>query len=388
MGKRRYELDTRVLTIFFFVAMPFVAFGSFIVVSMARSSLQESLGVSLEQRASETRFLIERYVGDQIVQLRVVTLDPQVRAVLAAPAKERTAAEAKKLEQAWALGEEPKLTAPILGSPLAARLRELAQVRPAVRLLQVVDAKGRLLAASSRAGRLLNVETPWFRALLNEGSERAYVGDMQRAAGSSLAYLEIAYPVFDGQARFEGVVRALIDAADFYSVIAPVRVGRTGHAVLVRATDGLILASDETSKVLTETFPGFGVVQGALQGFPLAERGQALFGRGGQRRGYWAIPDIKDGNKLVEPGRLVGYAEVEQVPNVSWLVAVEQDLSEAMAPIQEVTRYLWIHFIGAFGSVILLALYLSFKLEAPVIEDALHLHEQHVPSSMRTGTEN
>jgi hypothetical protein len=38
MARKRYELDTRVLTVFFFVAMPFVAFGSFNVVSMARGA--------------------------------------------------------------------------------------------------------------------------------------------------------------------------------------------------------------------------------------------------------------------------------------------------------------------------------------------------------------
>jgi hypothetical protein len=380
MTKRRYELDTRVLTIFFFVAMPFVAFGSFIVVSMARASLQESVGLSLEQRAIETRFLIERYVGDQIVHLRLATLDPQVRAALAAPAKDRNVDETRKLEQAWASGEDHKLIAPILASPLAAHLREMSQVRPALKLIQVIDAKGRLLAASGRAGRLLNAETPWFHSLVSEGTEHPYVGDIQRTAGS-LVYLEIAYPVYDAEARFQGVVRGLMDAADLYSVIAPVRVGRTGHAVLVRASDGLILASDESPKVLTQSFPGFSVVQGALQGFPLGERGQSLFGKGSQRRGYWAIPELREQG---EPARLVGYADVEQVPNVKWLVTVEQDLAEAMAPIQQVTRYLWIHFVGAFGSVILLALYLSFKLEAPVIDEELHLHEEHVPSSMRT----
>ncbi len=380
MTKRRYELDTRVLTIFFFVAMPFVAFGSFIVVSMARTSLQESVGLSLEQRAIETRFLIERYVGDQIVHLRLATLDPQVRAALGAPAKDRSVDETRKLEQAWASGEDHKLIAPILASALAAHLREMAQVRPALKLIQVIDAQGRLVAASSRAGRLLNAETPWFHTLVNDGTEHPYVGDIQRTAGS-LVYLEIAYPVYDAEARFQGVVRGLMDAADLYSVIAPVRVGRTGHAVLVRASDGLILASDESPKVLTQSFPGFSVVQGALQGFPLGERGQSLFGKGSQRRGYWAIPEIREQG---EPARLVGYADVEQVPNVKWLVTVEQDLAEAMAPIQQVTRYLWIHFVGAFGSVILLALYLSFKLEAPVIDEELHLHEEHVPSSMRT----
>ena len=76
-------------------------------------------------------------------------------------------------------------------------------------------------------------------------------------------------------------------------------------------------------------------------------------------------------------------ADVVGMFGLKWLVAVEQDLSEALAPIQTVTRYLWIHFIGVFATVILLALYFSFKLERPVMEDDLHLHEEHVPAGMR-----
>jgi hypothetical protein len=65
---------------------------------------------------------------------------------------------------------------------------------------------------------------------------------------------------------------------------------------------------------------------------------------------------------------------------------VEQELEEATAPIAGVTRYLWIHFIGAFGTVILLALYFSFRAETPVIEEELHLHEEHLPESMKSAS--
>jgi hypothetical protein len=78
---------------------------------------------------------------------------------------------------------------------------------------------------------------------------------------------------------------------------------------------------------------------------------------------------------------------VDQIRSVLWLVTVEQDLDEALHPIQSVTRYLWIHFIGVFATVILLALYFSFKLERPVMDDELHLHEEHVPSSLQARAE-
>jgi hypothetical protein len=189
----------------------------------------------------------------------------------------------------------------------------------------------------------------------------------------------------DTEGNWLGGVRALIDAADLYGVLAPVRVGASGHAVLMRSTDGLVLASDESERILKETFPGFDSLQGAVEGFPLGEQGEALFGKTTPRRGYWTIPVVEakgeDGKEVrVEPARLVGFTPVDQLPDVKWMVVVEQDFDEAMAPVSNVTRYLWLHFVGVFVTVVLLALYFSFKAEKPIIEEELHLHEEHVPA--------
>ena len=97
--------------------------------------------------------------------------------------------------------------------------------------------------------------------------------------------------------------------------------------------------------------------------------------------------DVEGRQVVVEPARVVGFSPVDQIPGVLWLVAVEQDLEEALDPIESVTRYLWMHFIGVFVTVILLALYFSFKLEQPVMDDELHLHEEHIPSSLKARAE-
>jgi len=388
MSRTRYELDTRVLTVFFFVAMPFVAFGSFIVVSMARSSLQSSLGDSFEQRAIETKILLERYIGEQSIHLRLVGLDPQVRQALAPLPKDPSPEEVSRLEEAWGAGDEA-LTKTLLKSPLAARLRETMEVRPALQLLQVIDGAGRLVASTGHSGRVLYGEVPWFRNFRENTLDRQpYVADVQPSSPGALPFLGIAYPVRDpGDGHLLGVLRAAVDFTDLYGILAPVRIGRTGHAVLLRGTDGIVLASDENDRVLRQVYPGFSALFGAMQGFPVAEQAEKVFGASRRHRGYWTLPEvrIKDaaGKEVgIEPARLVGYAPVDQVPNVQWIVAVEQDLAEALAPVQGVTRYLWVHFIGAFGTVILLALYFSFKTEEPIIEEELHLHEEHLPKGM------
>jgi hypothetical protein len=380
------SFDPKVLAAFFVAAMPFVAFGSFIVVNQSRNLLRESVGLSLEQRAVETKLALEKYVADQIVHLRLLAMDPEVQAALARARPREDDAAARALERVWAAGSDPKLNAAMLGTSLAARTRPLTTVRPAFRRVQLVDSAGRLAAASSRGGRLANSDSAWFKALTaEEGASEAYVGAPFRPAGSALAFFEVAVPVRDRDGSVVGAARALVDLADLYAVLGPVRIGRSGHAVLVRASDGLVLASDESERVLARPLPGFAALRSAIEGFPLAESGRQLFGSAGQRRGYWTVPEIREPADqgrpaLVEPARLVGFAPVDQIAGVEWLVAVEQDLSEALAPVEGVTRYLWIHFVGVFATVILLALYFSFKLERPIMEEALHVHEEHVPA--------
>ena len=164
--------------------------------------------------------------------------------------------------------------------------------------------------------------------------------------------------------------------------------GCTGRASLIRSTDGLVLVSDDNERILKTPLPGFDALRNAMEGFPLAQSGQEIFGRARLRRGYWTTPRSSPRTRPAassssSPTGSSAFSPVDQVPDVSWLVTVEQARSEALAPIESVTRYLWVHFIGVFATVILLALYFSFKLERPVMDEDLHLHEEHVPAGMK-----
>jgi hypothetical protein len=389
MAKQRYYLDSRVLTAFFFAAMPFVAFGSFMVVNAARTQLRDSAGASLEQRAVQTKLALEQYLGEQVVHLRVLALDPAVQKALTDTRPLPPEAEARAMEQAWASGKDARLNASVLESPLVPLLQPLTRVRPAVKMVQLIDGTGRLRAATSRSGRLFFGEVDWFKAFGTQLSEpEVYVAENFRPTGTTLNLLEIAFPVRNSEDVWLGAVRMLVDSSDLYTVLAPVRVGRTGHASLLRSTDGLILASDESERILKASMPGYDHLRNAVEGFPMAESGQQIFGRARFHKGFWAAPEVKTEDEkgravVVEPARLIGFSPIDQVPNVNWMVTVEQDLAEALAPINNVTRYLWFHFIGVFATVVLLALYFSFMLEKPVMEETLHLHEEHVPAGMK-----
>ncbi|HUG52238.1 MAG TPA: cache domain-containing protein [Vicinamibacteria bacterium] len=368
MPKRHYEVDLKILTLFFFVAIPFLAFGALVVVNLAHRDLQHAMGLHMEQRAQEARQIVERHVIGQFTHLHLLSLDPEVRRSVVSPPRPVSADDVRRLDQDWGSGA-PELVASVVDSPLASRLRELGQVQPALKLLQLVDGGGRLLATTVRGGRLWNGDAGWFRSLgENAMGGQPYFCDVVSPPGSTSPMLEFGYPIRDAaDGRRLGAVRALYDLGDLYGALATVRVGRTGHAVLMRGSDGLILAADESSRILKEPFPGFEFIEAGRR----------------ERRGFWIVPEVPRGG-TVEPQRIVGFAPVEQVPKVDWTVAVEQDLEEAVAPVKSISWYLVVHLTGVLGTVLLLALYFSTKLEKPVIEEALHLHEEHVPSGYRT----
>ncbi len=371
MAKRHYRIDSQLLTLSFFVAMPLAAFGAFIVVSIARGALQDSLGHTLEQRAVQTRILIERYIGDQVFHVRLVSLTPEVPAAILGAGR-GAAADTLPAPGAAprAASPGPATRPPVLSSPLAAMLRQTVRIAPSLRLLQVIGTDGRVVAASAPTGRSTLADTPWYTRMAREGLPGPYIAGPWRAAGGSDAFIEIVYPVWHPETgEWIGAVRAFVASSDLAGVLTPVRIARSEHALLLRGSDGLILASDESDGVLVDTYPGFSTLQAALVA----------------RRSYSVVPSVRpseDARGRGTPARLAGLSPVDQVPGVDWLVVVERDQSEALAPVSDVTRYLWWHFLGAFVSVFLLALYLSLRQATPVIEEGLHIHETHVPPSM------
>ena len=197
MAKQRYYLDTRVLTAFFFAAMPFVAFGSFIVVNQAKNQLRESVGV--EPRAAG---------GPDQARPRAVrgragrpAAGPGPGPRRAAGPRRRPRAPSPRPTRARSSrpgppGRTRSSTPPLLDSPLAARLKPLGLVRPSVKQIQIVDTTGRVVAASSRGGRLFYAESEWFKDLsAQEGEPEVHLGQLYRAPGSTVNLLEIAFPV-------------------------------------------------------------------------------------------------------------------------------------------------------------------------------------------------
>ena len=370
MPKRHYEVDPRILTVFFFVAIPFLAFGALVVMNLARGHLQNVTGQNLEQRAGEARQLVERYVLGQFSHLHLIALDPQVRAAVNAPPREArpTSCDGSIRPGPPAI---PRSSPPWPGRPWPRACGRWARPNPpcaSSRWWTRADASSPPRRAADACGTAIRPGSAPSGTPTSAG--RPYVVDVVAPPGGAGAMFEIDVPIRDATDRhLLGAVRALYDASDLYSVLASVRVGRTGHAVLMRTTDGLVLAADESSRVLKERFPGFEYIAAARR----------------ENRGFWTMPGVRSG-EIDEPPRIVGLREPGAGAERGVDGGGRAGPRGGGGPIKSIGWYLFAHVIGVVLITVLLALYFSSQLEAPVIEEALHLHEEHVPSDYRAAS--
>ena len=253
MAKQRHQLDAKVLTAFFLAAMPFVAFGSFIVVNQARTLLRESVGGGLEQRAvrrSSPSSSTSRTRSCTCASWRSIPRCSGARA----PGPPPPEGERRRAEQAWAQAETP---AHRLDRRQPARRPHAPAGAGATRL---PPDPGRRRARP--AGRGLGARrTPVERgdALVQgrggaAGRAEAHVGEPFRPAGSSIGAVRDRVPRPQHAEAFRRRHAGARGRRGPLHRVGPVRIGRTGHAVLVRATDGLVLASDESERILATTF--------------------------------------------------------------------------------------------------------------------------------------
>ncbi len=198
--------------------------------------------------------------------------------------------------------------------PVTERGALLRQERGVFETVQLVDTRGRVLAASDRSGSLADAGAEWFGAAVRGGESIAPPTE----AGGTLRSV-IAQPVLDPGGRQVGVLLGDLDETGFAGFTTAFRLGRTGEAVIRDATGRLIwrtgLGPASSPRAMTARHP---LRDQSTRGAP----GLALRGETG----------VVEFVSSLGKESLGGFAPA-RVPG--WAVDVRQDTSEAFAPVRE-----------------------------------------------------
>lgn len=239
-----------------------------------------------------------------------------------------------------------------LTSPEERRFDALRLLRqtPAITEFALADREGRELLRVSRvaadileSGRDLSRETSFQELMENENE----FGPVYLSRGSE-PYMAIA---ITGEKRSTGVAIAEVNLKLIWSVIASIRVGQHGHA-LVRDRVGRLIAHPEIVRVLRGEEPGDG---GAIPGPPTGARDGA---RASDGQEPVVVRSGDDGAAVIAASAIV--------PGPDWTVYVEQPLTEAFAPIYAALWRTGLLLIAGVGVSAALAYLLAGRITGPI----------------------
>lgn len=335
IGLTRYHMVTRVLVIAGIVAALPLAVGFLLIEHSAKTRLSDAAGTNFVWFAETAASAFDTAVARELELVRAVARSERTINALV----DRT--------------ESTDLSDPLTAS--GALYRDIA----------LLDRNGGLVASSSISGE---PEPAWLR------STKVAIGKLERPRaveafveiGDDPGTLVLVRPVRDGDASGAsgviGFVRAELDTERLFASISNVRIGGTGHACLFDRDSGRLLAGRRA-----DCTDGGNDTFARLDELTRAEREGARYFMAGA-----SGPASFDRGE----GWIVGYTRPElsrSLPEVHWVVAVEQSLAEAHAPLASLSRDLLTYFLGMGVLVLVLAAFMSVKLERPLAE-AIDLH--------------
>ena len=154
---------------------------------------------------------------------------------------------------------------------------------------------------------------PELARVLREG--QAVIGRMQVNDKLKLAWFALAVPVRNAAGEVIGVLAGLVrlDRVNFLSRLTAHRFGKTGHFFLIDASQRLIFAASERTRLL-EVLPAAGVD-------PWTDR---------------FVQGFEGTARVVNPKGLEVLVSIQQIPQTQWYASVTQDPEEAFGQIDAI----------------------------------------------------
>ena len=370
MRARFPALNTRVLTAVLLVSIPVLLIGAAIVLSVGQARLYDMNSTRLGQNAEYTAATVDAYVFRRILDAAVLGRVPDVRRAAAAGndlAFDQAAV--MEMDRRWQADRAAVAAhSGLLQSAASQFLADIVGHDPIYREILVTDRQGRLVAASNVTSDYFQADEDWWKASFDEGRGRVVVSDVRRDQSSGVYAFEISVPepAPTGE-QIAGVMKIVADSREMLVGIAGLDVGRTGEAMLVRP-DGSIVFSRRSYDPKDRFFAA------DLLGEHLAQRQQLK-----QEPGPLTFTASGESG----PARLVAIAPgqiARSYPNLNWLVALSVERDEIAAPFRSLVWYLVVVFALTAVAVLAIALWLSLRLAAPVLDPAVDMHlVEHAP---------
>ncbi|CUQ68299.1 putative Histidine kinase [Candidatus Nitrospira inopinata] len=294
-----------------------------------RRALRETTGANFKEAAVEAARRVEMQVTRTVNEAQQLATMPFLRAaVLEAnrtyEGKDSRAIEAiiKDWQRRWGQ-RDSRSEFPLFVNRISTNsLIRWHEIRKSDYVgILVTDEQGALVISSIPQVEYWYKKTAWWRAVVQDGGARPYVGDVAFDPAFGTHVVTVAVPIMDeGQKTAIGAITILLRRDTVFHSIAEVSLGATGHAMLV-GSDGVVVLCPVLAPEAHTIRPEVVGLLGAL------------------KPGWASVDDDSHGSE----GGMIGYAPVRFADGLAagslggrhWLVVVRQDPGEIFAPLGE-----------------------------------------------------
>ncbi|MBI5327540.1 MAG: sensor histidine kinase [Deltaproteobacteria bacterium] len=226
-----------------------IIIGISLVYWQGREELTESVGENFVRIAKEIASNIEIVIEQSAYSLNGLALSPTLRnTVISANkfylTKDDAAIEEhiKKLDVQWLQANEKKQDKEAyLNNPAAKYLAEIKKQMTGYLELFITDTKGVLVASAKKTKYLHFGNEKWWQAAYNNGKGNIYISEIYLDPDYNQYLQTIAVPIMDEQgASVAGIIRAVSTIEKISKMVHKIRIGETGHAMLINSA-GIIL---------------------------------------------------------------------------------------------------------------------------------------------------
>jgi hypothetical protein len=362
MSHRLHGINHRVLATLLVVALPALGVGAFLILAQGRARLVDSFGLKLAERAEQSASAIDAYVYRRIVDVSMLARMPEVRAeaqkASARPNDVRTNAA---MDRAFAAVDvrRPEI-AGILNTPASRYFADITRQDPIYREILLTDRAGRLIAASNLSSDYDQSDEDWWKRVMADPTRgEATISDVRWDDSARTYAMEIAVPVPGSDERPTGVLKVVADIREMLVSVAGMDLGTNGDAMMLRRNGSIVFSRNG--------------VQPSARFFAadrLKERLDEASTVSGPSRLFFTAVEPHAGSQIIG----VATSQLASTyPHLPWVVAAWQSEADLMVPVASEYRSLLLLFAIVAVIVLVLTLWFTVKMSAPMVETEMAL---------------
>lgn len=354
---RDYSLRAKLIMAFVLVTLISVGTLTFIITRVIQTELTQQVGANLKEAANSQANVIGDTIASQLdifsaLSVRRSVIDKVNLSNVGYRGDATTIqAEIDRLDQQWRAADAAKNDADLLvqsrlNNLLASELRSLRELAPAHIEIFVTDQYGANVAATNRTTDYYQGDETWWQAAYNHGQGAIYIGQPEFDESKQAFAIVIGIPIHNGVGGpVIGVLRTTYDITALMEQLAATR-GQTGHADILLPDTRILNSGGQIVPIEPDTLA-------QLETIKAVSYAQLTYG--GEARLITLTPVTTH-----------DLAKQALIAKLNWQLIANQDLTEALLPVESTVQIGLLAGVGAVLLAGLLAVGIAQALARPI----------------------